>query len=606
MLRIFNIIRRMWRAMSAPFIMLKDKAAGVEVYRKYANQDWAQRHPKTQHDLDAPKVNANVYIATRAISDAIKGLPVYITQKEMVRGAEREIEDVDHPATELLRNPNPEHSWSDIVDHIVKSYLNDGNAILTIERLTGPNQFVEIWPRDPRSVDISTKSRHYRFGKYTPSQKAYPRNRVIHIRDMDVDDPFWGIGRVNTVREEIMMDYFVNRFNSNFFRYGATLNLMFTPDHDLTEDQHMQILDAMSAEVGGAERAFRIFINKYAGKFEYPDQKHKEIAFLDLLKHNREKIFGVFGLPPFRGGVMEYANYANALAQDKDFWNNTVAPILKVIEDAINKQLLWPIFGPDTAIKFDLDSVPAIKGDQTEIEDRLLKLKDKGIVSAEYVREQLGIDESAAPKVPDALKPTATPADGEDPQDGEDQEDKPTQQEQGAVENALFKLFKLQRDATLQKLLKMTCGGSMMSILCDPETQVPRVYDTVLSAKSTRNTIIPLMRSIVMERGIESFADRGVFSMDNDLIHGLMRRVVFKIEDIIEQNVELLNAVILDADRYGWTYRQLEQRVKRVFSYDRAHELSRVMVQDTVNSAKLIFAEMKHKSGDSLEAVLKR
>jgi HK97 family phage portal protein len=587
-----------WLVIRAPFVALKDKAAGVEVYRKYNTQDWAQRHPKTQHDLDAPKVNANVYIATRAISDAIKGLPVFITQKEMVRGAEREIEDADHPANELLKNPNPEHSWSDIVDHIVKSYLNDGNAIMTIERMTGPNPYVEIWPRDPRTADIATKSRHYRFGKYTPTQKTYPRDRVIHIRDMDVDDPFWGIGRVNTVREEIMMDYFVNRFNSNFFRYGATLNLMFTPNHDLTEDQHLQILDAMSADMGGAERAFKIFINRYGGKFEYPDQKHKEIAFLDLLKHNREKIFGVFGLPPFRGGVMEYANYANALAQDKDFWNNTVAPILKVIEDAMNKQLLWPIFGQDVGIKFDLDSVPAIKGDQTEIEDRLLKLKEKGVVSAEYVREQLGIDESAAPVVPDALKPTAGPQGEDEEDDGE--EEQPTQDEEQEAENALFKLFKLQRERVLQKLLKLTCGGSMMSVLCDPDTQAPKVYDTIFANKSMRNTILPITRKVVMERGTRAFTDEGIFSMEHELIDGLMRRIVFKIEDIADQNGVLLAALLDDADRYGWTYRQLEKRVKGVFSYERAHNLARLIVLDTVNSSRLIFEEMKHQRNDRI------
>lgn len=258
----------MWRFiqwLTTPFrpsFYLKDRVAKVEVNSKYANMPWAGRDPKTKGDLDAPKVDANVYIATRAISDAIKGLPVNITEIEMFRGIEREIDDNDHPANELLRNPNPEHSWSDVVDHIVKSYLNDGNAILTIERMTGPNERIEIWPRDPRSVDINTSNRAYRFGKFSRAQRVYPRNRVIHIRDMDVSDPFWGVGRVNTVREEIMMDYFVNRFNSNFFRYGATLNLMFTPDHDLSEDQHMQILDAMSSDIGGAEKAFKIFINR--------------------------------------------------------------------------------------------------------------------------------------------------------------------------------------------------------------------------------------------------------------------------------------------------------------------------------------------------------
>jgi len=585
-----RFFKSVWRMMSVPFTMLRDRTAPVEVYQKYGTSDWAQRHPKTQHDIEAPKINANVYIATRAISDAIKGLAVNIMETEIVNGVEREIDDNDHPANELLRSPNTEHTWSDVVDHIVKSYLTDGNAILTIERQTGPTPFFEVWPRDPRCVDINTTSRRYRFGKLTTHQTSYPRDRVIHIRDMDVDDPFWGIGRINTVREEIMMDYFVNRFNSNFFRYGATLNLMFTPDQNLTEDQHMQILDAMSHDMGGAEKAFKIFINRYAGKFEYPEQKHKDIAFLDLLKTNREKIFGVFGLPPFRGGVMEYANYANALAQDKDFWNNTIAPILKVIEDAFNKQLLWPAFGPDICMRFDLKSVPAIKGDQTEIEDRLLKLKDKGIVSAEYVRERLNIDESAAPTEP--VAPNA-PDSAED-----DKEEEPQPNEQEEVENALFRLFRLQRERVMRNVAKMTCDGSVMSVLCDPGTQVLRLYDTVSANKSIRNNVEPIFRRILMERGVAAFEATGVFNLEHELTSGLMHRVVFKIEDVVDQNVALLRALLEDADRYEWTYRQLEKRVKRVFSYERSCNTARVVLADFVNNSTLVLDEIKHQCGN--------
>ena len=605
MLHIFDVIRRMWRAVGQPFVAMLDRTAPVEIKNKYGNLSWAQRHPKTRHDLEAPKVNANVYIATRAISDAIKSLPVGITEVEIVAGVEREINDHNHPASELLRNPNTEHSWSDIIDHIVKAYLNDGNSILTIERMTGANPYIEIWPRDPRLVDISTSSRAYKFGKYTSTQRTYPRNRIIHIRDMDIDDPFWGIGRINTVREEIMMDYFVNRFNSNFFRYGATLNLMFTPDHDLSEDQHMQILDAMSDEMGGAEKAFKIFINRFAGKFEYPDQKHKDIAFLDLLKHNREKIFGVFGLPPFRGGVMEYANYANALAQDRDFWLNTIKPILRVIEDAFNKQLLWPLYGPDIRLHFDLDSVPAIKGDQTAIENRLLKLKQEGIVSANYVREQLGIDEDAAPVVPDALKPTGG---DEDPEDKSKDEEQPAKDEKEKVENAMFQLFKMQRELTLVAIRKITSDGSMMSVLCDPNTQTSKVYNTLLANKSARTTLQPILREILTNRGAKAFESIGVFDMSHELIGGLTRRVAFKIEDIIDQNAAMLYTALDDADQYNWSYRQLERRVKRVLSYERSHSIARGMLGDFVANTTLVLDEIKHQhnAGPLTVAVLTR
>ncbi len=566
-------------------ITFRDRAAGVEVQKKYGTLPWAARDPKTHHDLDASKINANVYIATRAIADAIKGLPVGVVEMESRAGVEREVEDTEHAANDIFRYPNPEHSWSDIVDHIVKSYLSDGNALLTVERNTGPNPKIEIWPRDPRNVDINTGSRHYRFGKYTSNQRTYPRDRVIHIRDMNVDDPFWGIGRINTIREEIMMDYFVNRFNSRFFEHGATLNLMFTPDHDLTEDQHQQILDAMSADIGGANRAFKTFINRYGGKFEWPEQRHKDIAFLELLRHNREKIFGVFGLPPFRGGVMEYANYANALAQDLDFWLNTIKPILKVIEDAFNKQLLWPIYGDEVRIKFDLDSVPAIQGDKNAQIERLCQLKDHGVISAKYVREQLDISEDAAPE--------ESPIPSQDDDTGKDTDS--TRDEEEEVENVLWQLFKQQRATVLTALDKLTVSGTFMSVLVDPHNQVDTLFNDAWAITSTKNQLLPILRRYVSNRGTRQFGVAGVvFDPHHQLIDALLHQVGIKIETAVDQTRSLLIATLYDADRYGWTYPLLVKRIKALFTNQRASELQQLLLGEYTKRCGWAIAEIQN------------
>jgi HK97 family phage portal protein len=557
--------------MRGGYCEFKDRLRNVDVYRKYGTRDWAQRHPKTEHDVEAPKVNANVYIATRAISDAIKGLPTDVMTAEVSGGVRREVDDNDHEANQLLQNPNPEHSWSDIVDHYVKSYLNDGNALFSIERQTGPNGKTEIWPRDPRNVKISKDKKFYKFGSWSPYAKTYKRADIVHIRDIQVDDPFWGVGRVTTIREEIMMDFFVNRFNSRFFENGATLNLMFTPDHDLSDDQHEQILDAISGETVGAERAFRLFVNKYAGKFEWPEQRHKDLAFDKLLRMNREKIFGVYGLPPFRGGVLEYSNYANALAQDLDFWLNTVKPIIKVFEDGINKQLIWPLYGPDICIRFNLDSVPAIRGDDGERVERLIKLKESGVVSAKYVREQLDISEDAAP-------------DDTDKDDGGDAGDASKEDESKRKEaaNALYTVFKMQRAAVIASLGKMTADGAFMRALVDPEGQGKRALPEFDFARSVRNALLPTLKETADASGMEAFSG-SPFTFDSrqhaDEIDSLLRLAVIDIDVMAKQTNRSLVGIIADTDRFGTGFRQMERRVRGLLSDRRADEFATTLMR---------------------------
>jgi hypothetical protein len=370
---------------------------------------------------------------------------------------------------------------------------------------------------------------------------------------MSAGDPFWGIGRVNTVREEIMMDWYIARFNSGFFRNGATINLMFTPDHDLTEDQHQQILDAMNADVDNQENAFRIFINRYGGKFEHPDQKHKDIAFKTLMSAIRERIFGVYGLPPFRGGVMEYANYANAAAQDKDFWLNTVKPILKVIEDAINKQLLWPFFGPDICLKFDLSSIPALKGDVNEQVERLIKLKKEGIVNAAYVREQLNISEDAAPEE------INTPPVNKEAQ--------PTEEEEKNVENTLYAIMRQYRDLTIVKVQTLTAHGRCMSVLCDPEHQAYKIFDVPGINRSLRQNVIPVLQQIIVERGVAKFNAVGrIFDGKHAVFQGIIQSTQITLESIIDQMLVQMQLLLENADKYHWQLPRLIREIRSLFA----------------------------------------
>jgi HK97 family phage portal protein len=570
--RIVRKLVRAIRAVRGGYCEFKDRLRNVDVYREYGTRDWVQRHPKTEHDVEAPKVNANVYIATRAISDAIKGLPANVMVAEISGGIRREVDDNDHEANTILQNPNPEHSWSDIADHFVKSYLNDGNALYSIERQTGPNGRIEIWPRDPRNIKISKDKKFYKFGSWSPYAKTYKRVDIVHIRDLQVDDPFWGVGRVTTIREEIMMDHFINRFNSRFFENGATLNLMFTPDHDLSDDQHEQILDAISGDTVGAERAFRLFVNKYAGKFEWPEQRHKDLAFGDLLKMNREKTFGVYGLPPFRGGIMEYSNYANAVAQDLDFWLNTVKPIIKVFEDGINKQLIWPLYGPDVCIRLNLDSVPAIRGNDGERADRLVKLKESGIVSAKYVREQLDISEDAAPDDPDS-------DDAEGDTSNASKEDESKHKE---AANALYTVFKMQRAAVIASLSKMTANGAFMRALVDPEGQGKRALPEFDFARSVRDVLLPILKETTDASGMEAFSG-SPFTFDSrqhaDEIDSLLRLAVIDIDAMAKQTNQSLVGIIADADRFSVKFRQMERRVRGLFSDRRADEFATTLMR---------------------------
>jgi HK97 family phage portal protein len=573
-------------------VKLKDRAAGIESWVHYGSQRVAGRDPRTYHDVEAETVNSSVYIATRAISDAVASLPVRIKGMETIGGIEREYEDQDHPANRIIKNPNPTHSWIDFIRHQVKSYLGDGNAFATIERVTGPNENIELWPRDPRQVKMtlseSGEPSGYIIGQGTTRSKNYKLNQVLHVRDLTPSSPYYGISRINSVRVEIMMDHFVNTFNSKFFEHGAMLHGMFTPEHDLSEEQHNQLLDALTSDVGGVENAFKLFVNQFAGKLETADIKHKDIAFGELLRHNREKIFGAFGLPPFRGGVMEYSNYANALAQDLDFWNNTVIPILMVFEAAINKQMIWPVYGEEFQVKFDLSNVPALKGDPLKQSIEYKNYVDAGVLTADEIREKLDY-----PPLPKEQKPPV----GEKPEEEEPEpEELPTKEEVEESERAIHSVLRSQYTKVAIKLTEKTLNGSMMSMLIDPQSVTRSCFNIRDMVSQMEQACLPMLKRVIVGRVVvrlrEKAAGNGGFDpRTSKEMESALNNMPMTIAAHYRQIALNIQSLVADADEYQWPLEKFLREVRQLFTYAQAQALTHDLLMDAVKTSRLALFE---------------
>lgn len=482
----------------------RDRSSHVETWAAYGQgAKSAERDAVTRHDLVADEVNSNVKVAVRAISDAVRSLPVRAKTVAIVDGAEVEEDDMDSPLAGWIESPNPEHDISEVMSHTVKCYLLDGNSYHTIEPNIGPYKGIEAWPRDPRQVKvlIARSGQHggFKIGEGEHAVK-YPRNRVVHIRDIDPNRPFYGESRIQGIREEIALDHYANQLNMAFFRNGGLVDLMFVPKSRLSDVQHKQLLDALKDDLMGVERMFSIFINKYPGELIHPNVKHKDILFGDLLQMNREKIYAAFGLPPFRGGVMEYANYANALMQDRDFWNNTIKPILLTIESAFNRWLVQPMFGMDMRLRFDTSDVPALKGDPKE-QAETMKLNAEAVkllVEADVI----DVDEARELLEVPARRRTAS---------------------------AALRKMQARRRTALTVLRKVTNGGADMWMLDGSKYQVRKMFDAVQYNEIDAASLALTLRQSIYARACEvgnGSAPKSYAEIDKSPAVSLITRVV--------------------------------------------------------------------------------
>ena len=558
----------------------KDRVAPVDTFRSIGRHvGVAERPPKHEYNLFAKDVNANVAIAIRAIKDAVLKLPIEIHGVESVDGVDREFVDTTSPANDLLKQPNPEHTLREIVTHICKSYLGDGNAILTKEVSTGPNDAIELWPRDPRTALPVIKAGRlwgYKFGRGR-DQVVFPRNRVVHIRDIDPEEPFWGKPRLDSVRVEIEIDQRINEFNVNFFRNGGAINWVFEPDQELSEVQRDQLQDVFAEEIQGSEVAWSILVNRFPGKLKDPGNKHKEIAFREALRFNREKIYGVFGLPPFRGGVMEYANYANALQQDKDFWLNTVMPVTQLIADVLNKQLIWPKYGEDVVLAFNYDEVEALQGDpldQARVDDIYVK---NGTWTQNEVRERMGME----PLKEEPEKP----AEGEDEKDPDDKEPEPTKKEEKELAAAVGEAFRKQRRAVLDAIRAFSVSGTFMSHFMDDEREARLFFPEGDNLRLMRRIVAPAAKDVLRGRtGVAHTTGAGAWIPELFATADTMEAMDIDLAAVIQETTGRLRAALGDGYEHEWSLSKLNRAVAGIFNSDRAAAVGKALAKNLIRT----------------------
>lgn len=345
-----------------------------------------------QLELDAERKDANIAVAVRVITGAVSGLPIKIKEMTINQGKLALIDADDHPAMELFNTPNPFNPPTDIKAHAVQSLVLCGNAIFSLEkeRSAQPN---ELWPLEFPLVEIKRTPRGVpETYVYQPRMEAVPfdASEICHMRLYHCLNTFYGRSGIEPIKGNVMSDLYAENTLRKFWKRGAVLDGIFWPEQDMLEDQQEALLKQINQKTSGVDKFFGFFLSPFKGRFEQVQPVIKDLMFDAMLKINREKVYAVLGIPPSVGGVYEFANYANAAIQRKTYWEDTIIPLLTVIEEAWTRQILWRHFDTDHVVKFDLSHVPALKDDELVKANTHSIYVRSGILTANEVRTELG------------------------------------------------------------------------------------------------------------------------------------------------------------------------------------------------------------------------
>jgi len=313
--------------------------------------------------------NANVGLAVKIIGNNVSTLPLMVRRKARVNGKTTWVDEPDHDALQLFKEPNPHHSQYDIFTHIVQSLVITGKSYITMNPMFQKPP-TELRPHPSWMFNIKyDKATGWPSGYiYDPYQKKinFELEEVLYTHFYHMSSPFEGANPLSAIMDEIKSNFYAIKWHQEYFKNSASPDVLFLNKSlkGMSPEEEEKFLTSWARRHKGYKKAFNAGILPSGFDFKQLDQKIKDLVIDTIITLNREQILGFLMVPPSEAGVLKDASYANAMMQKRSFWENSLIPLVKIYMMSINRQVIWPNWSDEFELYQDISGVAALQEDK--------------------------------------------------------------------------------------------------------------------------------------------------------------------------------------------------------------------------------------------------
>jgi len=244
-----------------------------------------------------------------------------------------------------------------------------------------PSRFLYKLNNDGKSIALWEYNNGATKIQFTPDE-------IIYFKKLNPYHDIRGLAGIDVLSSVIQNEIYANNFNNSFFKNGLGLGTVLRTEKSLTQTQIARLKEYFSTKNNSISKAHKVAILEGGLSLEQ-SVNQRDAEFINSRKMNREEICSVFGVPPALVGIYEYANYANAEAQRKIFYEDTIIPLTKYIEDKF-KTDFFDRFRIKLYGEFDFSEVEVLKENLKEKIDMAKTLFYMG-VPLKAINEKLNL-----------------------------------------------------------------------------------------------------------------------------------------------------------------------------------------------------------------------
>jgi HK97 family phage portal protein len=304
---------------------------------------------------------------------------------------------IDHPAAELIKNPNPNMTSSLMNNYIVTSVAVYGDAFL-LKLRNDSGAVVQLIPLLPDMVEVKGNNEQlitkYQYKQHGNTLDILPED-MIHLRErIDPRNHRRGLAPLRSVMVEILGDAAASQMGAALVKNTGVPSVVISPKNDLsmTSDEAEHIAEVFGRRFGGENRGRPLVISGGEVDIQTLSFSPKELEIGQLRYINEERISAVLGVPAILAGLgagLARATYSNAKELREFFTEQKLIPMWNHFANEFTKQLLLADFedNKNYFFKYDLSDVRALSQDEDAEMMRIVQGFNAGFITVNEARE---------------------------------------------------------------------------------------------------------------------------------------------------------------------------------------------------------------------------
>lgn len=347
--------------------------------------------------------NAVVYACVNLICDSVGEIPI-----KLFRGIGSEQEEVaEHPALDLIYNPNPMMSEHDMKAALAayllisgNAYLDGAQAVQTGERRGRP---VYLYPLRPDRMTVKAGTWRepvsgYRYDEGKPVDFDY--DQVMHLRLFNPLNPFYGMGRIEAAARGIDQHNTASAWNLATLQNGAAPPWVLAVKGNMKPEAEENLREQIQDRLSGPQNARKPVVTQTGEKGGLDVTRlgfsPLEMDWLEGKKMSAHEIAAAFKVPAQLVGIPDAQTYANYEQARKALYTEGVLPLMNLICDGFTRWLLPKFGATDLYFGYDKGGIDALQEDMTELFSRAVMGYRAGIITQRQAAQIIGVDDDLA------------------------------------------------------------------------------------------------------------------------------------------------------------------------------------------------------------------